>query len=327
MNFPARSLPIHSCVTSAIFAIGLALASTQGQLSAATVVDLRFDEGTGVTTTNVGTSGGSGIFAEQNGFPVFSSNLPTGPFAPRGNVSSIDFGPIGGADGSRAIDFPAETAAPTFGLPAFTVTGWVNLRDEQIGPGGNRIVTTWPGDFGSDRGGFEVVQVDNGRLRFSVNEAPDFPGPGPFSSPARLTIDPNTDVSNWVFFAVIYDSADPSDTFDGTVTYYFGNGITAATLDSVNSYDRGSVLNVPAGKSGTLTVGNFTTDVAARFEAGSGSRVLRGLVDEVRFFDTVLSESQIQAVQNVPEPGSAALVALSIGALCARRMRGARLPN
>src|SRR5688500_870209 len=195
MNFAAPSRPIHSFILRGIFIASLALASSELQLSAATVVDLQFDEGSGTTTTNVGASGGVGTLAEQNGFPVFSSNIPTGPFAPRGNISSIDFGPIGGADGSRAIDFPAETAAPTFGLPAFTVTGWVNLRAAQIGPGGNRIVTTWPGDFGSDRGGFEVVQVDNGRLRFSVNEAPDFPGPGPFSSPGRVTIDPNTDVS------------------------------------------------------------------------------------------------------------------------------------
>ncbi len=233
----------------------------------------------------------------------------------------MDFGPIGGADGSRAIDFPISTAMPTFGLPAFTVTGWVNLRNEQIGPGGNRIITTWPGDFGSDRGGFEVVQVDGGRLRFSVNEAPDFPGPGPFSSFSKVTINPSTPVNNWVFFAVTYDSADPNDPGDGTVSYYFGDGSTPATFDATTGYDRGSILNVPEGKSGTLTVGNFTTDVTARFATGSGSRVVRGLVDEVRFFDSVLTESQVRAVQSVPEPASAALLLLGLAAFASRRRR------
>jgi len=319
MGHPASSRTAFSA--SRIAALPVAALLYCSPSFAATLVDLRFDEASGTTTVNRGSSGGFGTFAEQNGAPAFSSNIPTGTFAPRGNISSIDFGPISGPDGSRAIDFPASTATPTFGLSAFSVTGWLNLRQDQIGPGGNRILTTWPGDFGSDRGGFEVVQESGGRLRFSVNEAPDFPGPGPFSSFGRLTIDASASVSNWVFFAVTYDAGNLTDSGDGVVNYYFGDANTRAAFDLTATYDRGSILNVPGGKSGTLTVGNFTSDVAARFETGGGSRVLRGLVDELRFFDSVLTESQVQAVQNVPEPGSIALIAAGFAGLVARRRR------
>ena len=297
-------------ITKLLVILGVSVFA-QSQIRAATLVNLRFNEGDGLTTVNAGTSGGVGAFSQQNGFPIFATSIPTGPFTPRGNTSSIDFGPVVAGDGGRAIDFPPETAAPTFGLTRFTATGWLNLRSDQIGPGGNRIITTWPGEFGSTRGGFEVVQESSGRLRLGVNEAPDFPGPGPFSSFDRLTIDPNTSDTNWVFFAITYDAGDLVDTGDGTVNFYFGNGSTLATLDTTASYDRGAILNVAPGKSETLTVGNFTIDVTARFETGGGARIIRGLVDELAVFDTVLSETEIRAVQTIPEPGSALLAMLT----------------
>jgi hypothetical protein len=310
--FPHRALAI----------LCAALAIVQHDANAAALLDFHLDEGSGNTTVNSGQSGGIGVFSEQGGFPLFSTNIPSGPFAPGGNISSIDFGPIGGADGNRGIDFPSTTPAPTFGLSSFTVTGWINVRDSQIGAGGNRIISTWPGEMGRTRGGFEVVQVSDGRLRFSVNEAPDFPGPGPFSNDFRYTVDPATSVTNWVFFAITYDSGDPIDMFDGVVNYYFGNADTLATLDSTSFYDTGPVLNVAVGKTSTLTLGNFVVDVNARPATGAGSRVFRGLIDEIGFYEGALDESEIQAVQTVPEPTGAAL--LCVGLVSAGGLRRKR---
>ena len=166
-----------------------------------------------------------------------------------------------------------------------------------------------------------MVQVANGQLRFSVNEAPDFAGPGPFSGPNKLTIDVNTPVSNWVFFAVTYNANDLSITDDGVVNYYFGNANTLATLDVTASYDRGAVKSHDPAETGTLAVGNFTTDVVARTATGTGSRVLRGLVDELQLHSGVLTEAQIQAVQVIPEPASAVLVVVGLLGFAARRRR------
>jgi hypothetical protein len=285
------------------------------------LLDFRFNEASGATTLNAGLTGGMGTFTQQNGSPIFSSNIPAGPFAPIGNISSVDMGLISATDGNRGVDFPASTVTPTIGLTAFTVTGWLNARDTQIGGGGNRVISTWPGEMGRTRGGFEVVQESNGRLRFSVNEAPDFPGPGPFSTAGRLTIDAGTSASNWIFFAITYDAGDLGNTFDGLVNFYFGTASAPATFDTSAFYDTGAILNVAAGKSGTLTIGNFLTDVNARPTLGAGSRVFRGLIDDVGFYSTVLTEDEIRAVQVVPEPSTACLIAMGVAGLLVRRKR------
>lgn len=309
--------------------IAAMIAACPAFLQATAIISLPFDEGSGTTTANVGTSGGTGTFTQQAGLPVFSSNVPTGPMAPAGNVSSLDFWAESG--GNRAVDFLATTASPTVGLSAFTVTGWVNLRSNQIGSGGNRIISTWSG--AATRiltSGFEIVQVADNRLRFSVNEAPDFPGPSPFSSINTITIDPLTPVSNWMFFAVTYDAGDLSDPADGRVSFYFGNADTAAAADAGATnvvYDRGAINSATdLGKSGTLTVGNFTTDVAARTVIGNNSRVLRGLTDDINVFDSVLTLAEIHAVQQgVPEPSAAMLLVLGlVGAQGIRRRPASR---
>lgn len=266
--------------------------SLQGQA----LIELPFNENAGATTANLGIAGGEGTFVQQNGFPAFSVNLPEGDFAPPGNVASLDFGAIGSADGNRAVDFPSAVATATTGLRSFTVTGWINLRDNTIGPGGNRIITTWPNAAGGGtRSGFDLVVVADGRLRAGINTAPDYPdNTGPYSATSAIPISAEVPAANWTFFAFTYN--DPTDgTGDGQVGYYFGNGSTPAALDSVGmqTYDRGAIVN--AGD--LLVVGNFTPPVAARTATGASSRVLRGLLDDVRFFPFALTLSEIQAAQ------------------------------
>jgi hypothetical protein len=273
------------------------------------LVHLPFDEGDGLNTANLGTLGGIGTFEQQADLPEFSANVPSGPFAPSGNTSSIDFGTIDfPEDGGRAIDFPEDTAIPTVDISAFTLTGWLNILQDNIGCGGNRIITTWNGDF-DDGGGFELVHESDGRLRFSVNEAPDFPGPGPNSSPDAVTIDADADPSNWVFFAVSYDAGDLADDFDGLVTFYLGSASTLASEDTVTDYDKGAIGLHSDQSEPILTIGNFNPNVGGpRYESGPradtcASRVLRGLVDDLRMYEGVLTLDQIHAAQ-MPDTGT-----------------------
>jgi hypothetical protein len=47
---------------------------------------------------------GAAVFAQSTGYPLFSTKVPTGGFAPTGNFSSADLGEILTGQGGRAID-------------------------------------------------------------------------------------------------------------------------------------------------------------------------------------------------------------------------------
>ncbi len=258
-----------------------------------------FSEAAGNSITNNGSLGGRGGLVERNGAPEFSAKVPTGPFAPTENTASIDFGSIADGQGGQAIDL-AQALKPDLGsLESFTVTGWLNARDLTEGWGGNRIAFALATPNGA---GFDLVQTASGALRIGVNQWPDGAnGGGPFSTEGRITADPDTGEVNWVFFAVTYDS-----TIDfGNINYYFGSPTTAAELDVTADYPQ-SVLSA----TGPLTLGNFSTVVSARNETGpaGGSRVFRGLMDEVKVFARALSLDEIRAAQTAaaigvpPEP-------------------------
>jgi len=299
----------------------LSLILGAGTLLADKVVDIHFNpEDDGVSTVNSGTSGGTGVLDPgiegTTPPPEFTGNVPTGPFAPVGNTSSIDFKGklLGGARG-RGLDFPPETAAPLVGLTEFTITGWINARDDQIGCGGNRIVSTWPGAAGGGTlTGIDVVHERNGTIRLGVNQAPDWPNPpgdiGPRSSPQVVPVDPEAGTDNWIFFAITYDAGDPEDAFDGVVHMYFGDAQTEAEEDlglENAFYDRGPVEDPQL----ELTIGNFIAsnpfrdaNPATDFCGDRAQRAFRGLVDEIQIHDAVLSLDEIRAIQKekVGEP-------------------------
>ena len=252
-------------------------------------LSLSFSESAGTNTANAGDLGGSGVLVQKNGFPVFSDQVPSGAFAPANNRSSVDFGTIESGQGGRAIDFSNpfdDTVGP---LTAFTVTGWLNCRDLRAGWGGNRLAFALASPDGP---GFDIVQQADGSLRLGVNQWPDGAGGGgPASTAGKVTEDTQTGAANWVFFAVSYDSAEPSS----HVRYYFGSPTETAQPDVLADYfDRGPIL-----RSGRLTLGNFGSVAGAREELGpdGGSRVFRGLIDEVKVFSKALSLEEIQVAQ------------------------------
>lgn len=251
------------------------------------LVNLRFADSEDFTTANEGSLGGAGDLVVVEDVPAFNASVPTGPFAPPSNSSSIDFGPSPVSQGGRAVDVYWQENDGTMGaMEAFTVLGWVNARELTEGRGGNRIAFALESAGGP---GFDLVQLGSGALRLGVNSWPDSGTGGPISPPGFLTADPELGVDNWVFFAVTYDSS----VADGEVRYYFGSAQGLATLASTHEYPKGPIYS-----SGMLTVGNFGGFVAARTGVGgNNSRAFRGAIDELRVFNVALSLEQIQEAQ------------------------------
>ena len=248
------------------------------------LVDIDFDGDTAPEIANEGSLGGSGTFAVADAFPELSANVPSGTFAPAENTTSVEFGTIAAGQGSRAIDFFTGADGTLGPLNEFTVTGWLNSRDLRVGSGGNRITFALESPNGA---GFDLVQMNDGSLQLGVNQWPD-------NTPARspggwITQDPEAGADNWVFFAVTYDPAQTS----GQVKYYFGSPEDLVALVSEHTYARGVIAT-----SGLLTLGNFGSVVTARTATGpTGSRVFRGLMDEIKIWDQALSLEEIQSAQ------------------------------
>ena len=151
------------------------------------------------------------------------------------------------------------------GLRSFTIMGWANPSNLKIGSGGNRIVF----NLNYNRAGFDLVCLQDGRLRLAVNEWPD--GGQNDSSPGKLSI------GRWTFFAVTYDGTKTR----GNVHWYFGDADTPAKLDRMTSYCRG-----PTGKaSGTLTIGNYNETV----QRHGKDRQFRGRLRDIQIFGSQIS--------------------------------------
>lgn len=249
-------------------------------------VSLSFSDGD-LSVTNRGVLEGTGVYALRDGFPKSSEKVPSGTLAPGNNIASVDFGDILAGQGARAIDLTNRFGGTVGPMTAFTVAGWVNCRNLDAGWGGNRIVFALAEPGGP---GFDLVQQEDGSLRLGVNQWPDAGAGGPASSPEKVTADPETGAANWVFFAVTYDSALP----DNNVNYYFGTPTTAAQIDVTATYQQGPII-----RPGRVTIGNFGPVAGARNEVGpnGGSRVFRGLVDEINVYGKVLTLAEIQAQQ------------------------------
>ena len=251
------------------------------------LISVSFAEGAS-TVSNQGDLAGDGTLVVTDTFPAYAANVPAGPQAPTGNTVSMDFGAIGEGQGGRAIDFTNPYGGTLGPLNGFTVTAWLNVRDLTVGWGGNRVAFALSAPDGP---GFDLVHLADGSLQLGVNQWPD--GTPALSSPGLLTADPAVGVNNWVFVAVTYSGL--ADT--GNVNFYVGDATQAAVLDSTRDYPRGPIL-----QSGSLTFGNFGTVVGARTELGpaGGSRVLRGLLDEIQIFNRVLSLAEVQQAQTAP---------------------------
>lgn len=232
------------------------------------LISLSFNEGEGLTTANTGSL--SATFSLTETSPIWSTNVPIS-----GGTNSVDFG----TDAKQYVVESADIIDGLKGLTTFTITGWLNCRNSEEGGGGNRIVQ-WGNDGGD---GVDFVYHSDGSVQMAVNQWSDQGNP-PKSSAGKVTTDPDAGDANWVFVAVTYDATAKESKF------YFGTNADTAVIDGDPiAYDQGVVgQNI-----NKLAIGHF--NVATRSKAED--RMFRGLIDEIRIYDVVLTAHQIVKVQ------------------------------
>lgn len=232
------------------------------------LVRLNFNEASG-NPLNIGTAGA--VFVKSSGTPSPVNNTPT--FV--GGANALDFGTTTG-------NYYVESSAPIDqlkNLNSFTISGWVNNKSSVTGSGGNRIVS-WINNGGN---GVDLVYQSDGSLRLGVDGWPDF-SPA-FSSASKIPTDPSAPNANWTFFAVTYSAT------DGQVKFYFGKNNVNATLDVTRTYTDPGITGANIGK---LAIGSFND---ATRNPGTWDRMFRGLIDNIQIHGTVLSPSNIVALQ------------------------------
>ena len=165
-------------------------------------------------------------------------------------------------------------------LTKFTITGWLNNMSNSLD---GSVILSW---LYSGSGGVELRYRSDGSLQMGINQAATAGGT-PRSSSGKVTTSATAAASNWVFFAVTFDSTLGAQ----QVKYYFGAPGVPATADLSPNYASGAVGATVS----ELTIGNFNTSSLSSREAGGN--VFRGVIDDVRIYDSVLSLSQIQGVQ------------------------------
>lgn len=174
-------------------------------------------------------------------------------------------GDMGGnsSDNQSAAIADANPEALT-GLPAFTVTGWYYIRGNEPLRNFARLISNL------GLGGFELRNVDDvpGRLQLRVNDqsaiAPD---------------DRFTEVGEWVFFAVTYDSAAASARF------FIGGSAGVEQIGAPVAIAAG-----PLGAGKRLTIGNA---------AEGGYRSFSGNFDNIRLYPDALDATDIELVRSL----------------------------
>jgi len=164
-------------------------------------------------------------------------------------------------------------------LRSFTICGWVGPTSLSVGSGGNRIVF----NLNYNRSGFDLVHLQDGRLRLAVNEWPD--GVRNDSSPGKLK------AGKWTFFAVSYDGSGKKN----NVCWYFDSPDSPAKLDRKTTYRAGPTGN----DNGPLTIGNYNKTIHKH----GTDRQFRGGMHGIQIFgskrgsDGALDQPTIRRIQ------------------------------
>lgn len=248
---------------------------TPSKLPPILIVELLFNNNGGTATPNTGSS--SALFPSaglSTPKPSWATSAP-----PNGGPSSLDFGPA--PSGPFSVDMGQGIIEHLRNLKSFTIAGWLNVRSEAEGPGGNRVLS-W---LNHGRDGVELVARTDGSLQLGVNQWAE-------ASPARTPAgqlpvlpdaapDANQALSgNWRFFAVTYNSTVAS----GHVKFFIGPRDKDAKEVASIDYPRG-----PVGPriGPNLSIGNVNT-----ISRPQGlERMFRGLVDEIRIFGSAFDGS------------------------------------
>ncbi len=264
---------------TAVALAGIALLSINGA-SAALVAHYEFESAPGGITPD---SSGNGHSGTLEGTSAIVSD-PT-----RGNVYSGQLwttGTIG-----SGVNINSTIAIPTLAAnTGATFAAWIN-RSTTNGNASSGAYVIGLGESGDNPTMTLGINDTNGNIVGIVE------GDG---ADTQVIVDGNTAVANgvWTHIAITYDRVN-----NQAITYV--NGVAGPTIDITSVGD--GALDWTNATVGRYTDGNNTT-----------TRHFPGMIDDVRYYDEVLTGAQISALA-IPEPSSLALLGLGCGFLMIRR--------
>lgn len=248
-----------------------------------------YNEGTGVSATNAGSSAPSNNMNMRTG-----ANVPT-------NLYTADGQGVTGQAGDYAFDLTGNSAgqitsaSPINELSSFTIAGWFKL-DTGFTATPSRVFVNSNGSAG-----FQLLASGTDLLSLQVD------GGSVASDAVYSTLD------DWMFIAVTYDGTLTSDNVEFYVGTLTSGGIVSAGSASMNQGVVGDNTN------GFALIGNNTTF--------NGTRPIDGLVDNFALYGSLvdgsgaLSSAEVSDIYSavVPEPEhvgvviGASMLAVAVG--------------
>ncbi len=257
----------HGGLAVVLVALWASFTLAANPLTDSLIVQLLFDQSSGITAPYTGKSSGNGTLTATK--PIWNNTL----MVPNGGIGAIDFGKDSPTGSAYAVNLPVLSTLQ--GLKSFTITGWVNCSRNVTGSGGNRILDWVKNTAGAT--GNQGVQLgirDDGHLELGFNSLSDASGVS--SSSNMIPADTTTPMANWRFFAVTYDTT--------TVKFYFGAIGVNASLD-VSKFYTGNPT-VVGGAIAELAIGNRSL-----LNQNSGHN-FRGLMDQIRIYGTKAADGK-----------------------------------
>ena len=168
--------------------------------------------------------------------------------------------------------------------------------------------TAWIGDWRGSRGTIYGEFTSHGRTRNYFLAGGLDPGsqlalatyPPSYAADAHIGSDLSYQDEDWIHIAIVRDGADVSG---------YVNGVLQGTVTTVGTYS-GSAPFIAA-------MGSRYNPFANGWNGyGNGTYQFRGVIDELFIYDRALSSTEIASLYTpVPEPSTALLIGLGLGAL------------
>lgn len=194
------------------------------------------------------------------------------------------------------VDLTATSASLLNGRSGFSYAAFINVASYPTGSAGENVFfVSHAGSAGGGRGVLQV-QTDAGRIRAFARST----NSESLTAVDEVAPDATVPLNTWMHIAATYDIAN-----DNIVLYKNGvmipvnntQAFTNATIDDIDSL----FVGIGANNNG-------------------GGEWLHGLIDDMRVYDGVLSDSEVAALAVVPEPTGLAALGVA-GVLALRRRR------
>lgn len=314
-----------------VAACGLAAVLGSLSASASTVAYWRFEEGpAGANVSKGGQPDGAfyGAIADSSGNGYNLSAWSEGAYAGYAYNSQVGAStlPLNGQANNFSVKntggYPALWSETGTALQTWSPAAWTVEASFKLENGGFRTIV------GRDSRGSATVNGDLAAMYFQAmpNNAlaikfSDVSGSWHEAVSANDAFvgfnwgsDPNGDLAPWYSMAAISDGSTLS-LYLRNLTALSGWNLIAQT-DLTASGSANTALSAGTGDGGDWDAGNFTVG-RGLYAGGHGDRAW-GFIDEVRLSDTALN---INDLIMVPEPSSAALIGLGLGATAWLRRR------